>query len=85
MFVYVLRSKKDGRFYVGMTVNVEKRLKEHNSGKTKSTKGYMPWELFFTESFNSREEARKREKYLKSGYGKKWIKEKFQRSYNSVG
>ncbi|WP_248724525.1 GIY-YIG nuclease family protein [Seonamhaeicola sp. ML3] len=85
MFVYVLISEKDGRFYVGMTSNVEKRLAEHNAGRTKSTKGYRPWKLFFFESLDNREEARKREKYLKSGYGKQWIKEKYKRSYNSVG
>ncbi|MDO5655301.1 MAG: GIY-YIG nuclease family protein [Flavobacteriaceae bacterium] len=85
MYIYVLISEVDGRFYVGMTKNVENRLKEHNSGKTKSTKGFRPWKLFFSEEFESREIARKREKYLKSGYGKQWIKEKYKRSYSSVG
>ncbi|TYA75033.1 GIY-YIG nuclease family protein [Seonamhaeicola marinus] len=85
MLVYVLRSEKDGRFYVGMTSNIERRLEEHNKGRTKSTKGYRPWKLFFFERFDTRLEARKREKYLKSGYGKQWIKEKYNRSYNSVG
>ncbi|NNE28250.1 MAG: GIY-YIG nuclease family protein [Saprospiraceae bacterium] len=80
VFVYVIRSQKDERFYVGMTKDLENRLNEHNSGKTKSTKGYMPWILFFTESFPSWEEARKREKYLKSGFGKTWIREKWSRS-----
>lgn len=68
-----------------MSSNLEKRLHEHNAGRTKSTKGYCPWKLFFFECFDTSEEARKREKYLKSGYGKQWIKEKFKRSYNSVG
>jgi putative endonuclease len=76
-FVYILRSEKDGRFYVGMTENVERRLKEHNSGKTKSTKAYIPWILFFTESFETRIEARAREVYLKSGIGKELIKRKW--------
>ena len=79
-FVYVIRSSIDGRFYVGMTTSLERRLNEHNKGKTKSTKGYVPWDLFFHEEFQSREEARKREKYLKSGYGKQWIKDKWFRS-----
>ena len=39
-FVYVLKSENNWRFYVGMTENIERRLTEHNSGKTKSTKGY---------------------------------------------
>ena len=85
MFVYVLRSEKDGRFYVGMTSDVDGRLKEHNSGRTRSTKGYRLWKLFFQESYPDRPTARAREKYLKSGYGKKWIKEKYKRSHSSVG
>ncbi len=80
MFVYVLRSKDYDRFYIGMTSNLEKRLKEHNSGKTKSTKYYKPWNLFFYETFDNRSEARKREKWLKSGVGREYIKEKWSRS-----
>ncbi len=79
-YVYVLKSTQHFRFYVGMAVDVQRRLKEHNSGKTKSTKGWRPWVLFFSEEFSSRDEARAREKYLKSGYGKQWIKEKWPRS-----
>ena len=79
-FVYVIRSQVDGRFYVGMTSNLERRLHEHKIGKTKSTKGYRPWKLFFFEEFDSRELAREREIYLKSGYGKMWIKDKWFRS-----
>ncbi|QLE01148.1 GIY-YIG nuclease family protein [Galbibacter sp. BG1] len=78
MFVYVIRSLKDARFYVGMTMDVEKRLKEHNSGKTKSTKGYRPWILIHTEVLPDREAARAREKYLKSGFGKQWLKNKYK-------
>ena len=83
-FVYVLVSEVKGlRFYVGMTGEVAKRLNEHNSGKTKSTKGYMPWNVFFTEEFKTRKEAREREKYLKSGTGKERIKQKW--SHSSAG
>lgn len=78
MNVYVLRSLKDGRLYVGMSANIDKRLLEHNSGRTKSTKGYRPWELLHHETYPDRATARKREKYLKSGYGKQWLKEKFK-------
>ncbi len=72
--VYVIKSKVDGRLYVGFTENLERRLKEHNAGKTKSTKGYIPWTLVFQEEVNERSLARKREKYLKSGCGKEFIK-----------
>ena len=74
IIVYVIRSLKDGRFYVGMTNDLERRMQEHQSGKTKSTKAFRPWKLIFTESYPSYLEARKREKYLKSGSGKELIK-----------
>ena len=79
-YVYVIRSKEKGIDYVGMTVDLGRRLKEHNSGKTKSTKGYKPWKMIHSEVFEERQSARKREKYLKSGYGKMWIKKKWPRS-----
>ncbi len=79
-YVYVLKSLNNWRFYVGMTSNVEKWIKEHNAGYTKSTKGYLPWKLFFFETFSTREEARKREKYLKSGISKEYIKQKWSNS-----
>ena len=63
-----------------MTANIEKRLREHNCGYTKSTKAYSPWQLFFFEEYETREEARKREIYLKSGVGKEKIKELWSRS-----
>ncbi|HPG12199.1 MAG TPA: GIY-YIG nuclease family protein [Chitinophagaceae bacterium] len=79
-FVYVIRSDADGRFYVGMTQSVNNRLNQHNKGRVFSTKGYLPWQLFFVESFTNRPDARKREKYLKSGIGKEYIKSKWSGS-----
>ncbi|MFO7791178.1 MAG: GIY-YIG nuclease family protein [Bacteroidales bacterium] len=75
-FVYVLKSKVDGRYYKGMAKDVQSRLKEHNNGKVKSTKGYRPWKLIYTKGFEKRIEARKFEKYLKSGSGREYIKNK---------
>jgi putative endonuclease len=49
-------------------------LKEHNFGKTKSTKGFIPWKLIYQEQIGVRSDARKREKYLKSGVGKEFLK-----------
>jgi putative endonuclease len=72
--VYAIRSLKDGRIYVGFSSDVARRIKEHNSGKTRSTKGFRPWELIFTETVETRIEARKREKYWKSGTGKEQLK-----------
>ena len=73
-FTYVLLSEKDGRMYKGMTCDVEKRLKEHNAGYTKSTKGFAPWILFYKEEFNTMNEAREREKFLKTGVGREFFK-----------
>ena len=79
-FVYVIQSKIDNRLYVGFTDNLERRIGEHNSGKTKSTKAYIPWELVYFESVENRIDARKREKYFKSGYGKEQLKRQISRT-----
>lgn len=73
-FVYAIKSEVDKRIYVGMCVDIEVRLKEHNAGKTKSTKGFRPWKLIYKEEAGNRIEARKREIYLKSGIGKEFLK-----------
>ena len=78
-FVYVLRSIKLERNYVGFSRNVAKRLRQHNSGKTKSTKPFLPWKILFFEEFASKEEALKREKFLKLGKGREYIKNKWPR------
>ena len=72
--VYAICSKKDGRIYVGFSRDAEKRLLQHNQGKTKSTKGYVPWELIYTQQIIGRENAREREIELKSGSGKEFLK-----------
>ena len=71
---YAICSKKDGRIYVGFSGDVDKRLLQHNQGKTKSTKGYVPWELIYTQQIIGRENAREREIELKSGSGKEFLK-----------
>jgi len=72
--VYVLKSINHWRFYVGFSSDITRRLKEQNSGKTRSTRPYAPWKLFLLESHTTRAAAREREKYLKSGTGKEYIK-----------
>ena len=57
-----------------MTKYLDRRLKEHNEGKNRSTKGFAPFELVHVEEFEERTEARKREKYLKSGIGREFVK-----------
>ena len=72
--VYALKSEKDNRIYVGITNNLEQRIKEHNIGKTKSTKGYKPWKLLHFKEAETRLEARELEKQWKSGSGKEFLK-----------
>ena len=83
--VYVLKSVDNYRGYVGITENLDRRIVGHNSGKTKSTKGYRPWELFFFEEYPTRIEARGREKYLKSAPGRRWMKTNINWPSSSTG
>lgn len=71
--VYVLKSIKNGKFYTGMAKDAELRLKEHNAGKSKFTKGHLPWILIYTEQHQDWESARIREKYFKSAAGKRHL------------
>ena len=73
-FVDVINSINRNYIYVGMTNNMERRFAEHQSGKNRTTKPYAPFSIVLTETFQSRSEARTREKYLKSGTGKEFIK-----------
>jgi putative endonuclease len=72
-FAYVMQSLKDRGFYIGMSSSVERRLKEHNAGYTRSTRSRRPFELIYVERCDSRLEARKREKFLKSGAGREFL------------
>ncbi len=73
--VYVLKSLNYNTRYIGQTFDVEKRLIEHNKGKCRYTKGRMPWLLLMTEEFSNRGEAIKRERFFKSGQGRKYLDE----------
>ena len=73
-YVYALKSIKRKYIYVGLSENVERRLAEHQKGNNATTKPYRPFVLFYTETFETRQEARVREKYLKSGTGKEFLK-----------
>ena len=73
-FTYILMSVKFRKFYTGHTDNMEKRLREHNSGKSIYSRKYMPWQIVYHEKFNSEELAIKREKYFKSASGRRWLK-----------
>jgi putative endonuclease len=73
-FVYILYSAKSGKTYTGSTNDVIKRLNEHNSGKTRSTINGMPWKIWHVIEYISMEEARKMEKYFKTGAGRRKLK-----------
>ena len=76
-FVYALECD-DGSIYIGQTENIEKRWGEHASGKgAEWTKRYPPVKLVHWEEFDSLEEAVKREKELKTGFGRKWLKREY--------
>jgi len=68
-YVYIIKSIATGKFYTGVTENIEKRLKNHNQGGTKSTKPYKPWKIVYKEIFADKHQAYKREFYLKSPKG----------------
>jgi putative endonuclease len=72
--VYAIRSVARNYIYVGLTSDVEQRLTRHNEGREKTTRAYRPFDLIFTESFGTRTDAREREKHLKSGSGKEFLK-----------
>lgn len=73
-YVYVLQSLIDKNFYTGYTSDLKRRLEEHNSGISKSTKYRKPLILIYFEGCNNIKDAMKREKYLKTTYGKRYIK-----------
>ncbi|MDP8314270.1 MAG: GIY-YIG nuclease family protein [Candidatus Celaenobacter antarcticus] len=78
-YVYLLQSLKDDKWYTGYTSNLKKRLGEHNKGYIKSTKNRRPFELIYYESCLNEEDAIAREKYLKSGMGKRYLKNRLKR------
>lgn len=73
LYVYILVSQRTGKWYTGSTNSLQKRILSHNSGKNKSTKAGVPWQLVYREISLNRDDARAREKYLKSGMGKKYL------------
>ncbi|MBN8688150.1 MAG: GIY-YIG nuclease family protein [Chitinophagales bacterium] len=75
-YTYVLYSKSSGKSYVGFTNDIERRLFEHNVSETKGfTLRFRPWVVVHTESFDSKSDALKNEKYLKTGAGREKVKQ----------
>ncbi|HSV43250.1 MAG TPA: GIY-YIG nuclease family protein [Candidatus Bathyarchaeia archaeon] len=72
--VYVIKSEHGNYIYVGLTNNLTRRLQQHFNGNSATTRAYRPFTLIYKEEFEVRQEARAKEKYLKSGSGKEWLK-----------
>jgi putative endonuclease len=72
-FVYILQSQRDGSYYIGYTNNLEERLKRHNEGRSVFTRPKLPWVVVYQETFDSRAEAMKRERELKSRKDREFI------------
>jgi len=72
--VYILKSLKDKRTYVGCTHDLKNRIKEHNSGEVKSTKARIPFILWYKEDFDNKLEAFNREKHLKTSWGRRQLR-----------
>ena len=80
-YVYLLKSKKTKKLYIGYTSDLRQRLTEHNAGRNRSTKAYIPFELVYYEAYRSKDDAMQREKQLKhfkQGYTR--LKERITKS-----
>lgn len=78
-YVYLLKSLKSGRWYIGCTNDLRKRFKEHQENKSGYTKSRGPFKVIYYESCLSKNDAYTREKYLKSGMGRKYLKNRLKR------
>jgi putative endonuclease len=73
-FIYILQSQKDQSFYIGYSADIKRRLLSHNDGNSLATKHKRPWQLIYFEGFLDKKDAKSREKYLKSGWGRRTFK-----------
>ena len=76
-YTYILKSLVNNDIYIGSSEDLNKRLNVHNQGKVKSTKAYRPWILLEYEAYNSRSEAFRRERFLKTGQQKELLKKRY--------
>ena len=83
-FVYVLKSDKDKKFYVGYTKNLRKRIEEHNKGIVKSTNHRRPFKLVYYEACFNSYDALKRERYFKTSWGKRYLKSRLENYLKSI-
>ena len=74
-YTYILKSKIICKYYIGSCHDLDLRLERHNSGNSRSTKAYIPWEIIYYEEFDNKSDAIKREYYIKRMKSKKYIEE----------
>jgi putative endonuclease len=84
-YVYVIQSLESNRWYTGSTNDLRKRFNQHNEGKSTWTRKRGPWKLIYYEACLNEEDARAREKYLKSGMGKRYLKNRLKRFLSLTG
>ena len=77
-YVYILQSEKDGEFYTGYTKDLKLRFEQHQKGLVESTKKPQPLKLIYSEACLNQQDATHREKYLKSYYGKMFIRNRLK-------
>jgi len=82
-YTYVLQSLKNGNLYVGYTSDLKKRVNSHNKGKNQATKPFAPYRLIHFEGYLNRVDAKRREVYLKSGWGRKNLSSMLSRYFGS--
>jgi putative endonuclease len=73
-YIYILRSLKDNQLYIGMTNDLRERFRLHNLGKVPATQFRRPFEIIYFEGHHNKYDAAAREQFLKTGWGKNWIK-----------
>ena len=83
-YTYILQSEKDKQFYTGYTNDLKKRLIEHNLGKVVSTKNRLPVKLVYYEACLNQQDATHREKYLKTAWGKRYIKKRLKNYLSNI-
>jgi putative endonuclease len=83
-YVYILRSERDSGFYIGFSTNLRARLRQHQDGESFATKSRGPWKLVYYEAYTEREDAEGRERFLKSGAGRRFPRVQLRHYLNRV-
>ncbi len=84
-YTYVIQSKKTERWYTGFTNDLRKRLSQHNNGEVLTTKGKGAFALIYYEACLNKDDAVARERYLKSGMGKRYLRNRLKRFLSLTG